>query len=215
MFRNLCSAILLSAIAGLGAWSAHSQSPIASPPKPATLDERFTNEVKPFLDRYCISCHGANKPKADLNLAHDKTVEAIARNEKQWELVLERLHAGDMPPEDAKMKPNPEERAAVVAWLNEVRAREADRNAGDPGIVLARRFSNAEYDNTIRDLTGIDIRPTASSRSIRPIKPGSTTRANRSRCRRPFSRSISPRLATWPITSSSSPTASSSRRIRL
>ena len=28
------------------------------------------------------------------------------------------------------------------------------------GIVLARRLSNAEYDYTIRDLTGVDIRPT-------------------------------------------------------
>ncbi len=34
------------------------------------------------------------------------------------------------------------------------------RNAGDPGPVLARRLSNAEFDYTIRDLTGVDIRPT-------------------------------------------------------
>src|SRR5213076_3122643 len=32
--------------------------------------------------------------------------------------------------------------------------------AGDPGIVLARRLSNAEYDYTIRDLTGVDLQPT-------------------------------------------------------
>ena len=38
--------------------------------------------------------------------------------------------------------------------------REARRNAGDPGPVLARRLSNAEFDYTIRDLTGVDIRPT-------------------------------------------------------
>ena len=37
---------------------------------------------------------------------------------------------------------------------------EAERNAGDPGTVLARRLSNAEFDYTIRDLTGVDIRPT-------------------------------------------------------
>ena len=36
---------------------------------------------------------------------------------------------------------------------------EARRNAGDPGLVLARRLSNAEYNNTIRDLTGADLRP--------------------------------------------------------
>ena len=35
-----------------------------------------------------------------------------------------------------------------------MRAEEIKRSAGDPGIVLARRLSNAEYGNTIRDLTG-------------------------------------------------------------
>ena len=38
--------------------------------------------------------------------------------------------------------------------------KKAKRNAGDPGRVTARRLSNAEYDDTIRDLTGVDIRPT-------------------------------------------------------
>ena len=28
------------------------------------------------------------------------------------------------------------------------------KNAGDPGLVLVRRLSNAEYNYTIRDLTG-------------------------------------------------------------
>src|SRR4029077_15476207 len=40
------------------------------------------------------------------------------------------------------------------------RKREARKNAGDPGPVPARRLSNAEYDATVRDLTGVDIRPT-------------------------------------------------------
>ncbi|HZO55146.1 MAG TPA: DUF1587 domain-containing protein [Bryobacteraceae bacterium] len=41
-----------------------------------------------------------------------------------------------------------------------MREREARRNAGDPGLVLTRRLSNAEYNYTIRDLTGVDIQPT-------------------------------------------------------
>ncbi len=48
----------------------------------------------------------------------------------------------------------------MLAWIHAVRAQEARRSAGDPGTVLARRLSNAEYDYTIRDLTGVDIRPT-------------------------------------------------------
>ncbi len=48
----------------------------------------------------------------------------------------------------------------MVAWVQALRRFEAGKNAGDPGPVLARRLSNAEFDYTIRDLTGVDIRPT-------------------------------------------------------
>src|SRR4029079_12209310 len=48
----------------------------------------------------------------------------------------------------------------VIDWIDALLAFEAKRNAGDPGPVPPRRLSNAEYDNTVRDLTGIDIRPT-------------------------------------------------------
>ena len=57
-------------------------------------------------------------------------------------------------------QPKAEERAAAIAWLDELRDRRTRENAGDPGTVLARRLSNAEFDYTIRDLTGVDIRPT-------------------------------------------------------
>ncbi len=125
-----------------------------------SLERRFTTEVKPFLDRYCFACHGSKKPKAALDLSRDATVPAIVANIRRWEQVLERVHAREMPPEDAARLPKEEERARVVAWLRELRENEAKRNAGDPGTVLARRLSNAEFDYTIRDLTGVDIRPT-------------------------------------------------------
>src|SRR5205807_5625667 len=54
----------------------------------------------------------------------------------------------------------PGERRAVIEWIKALRDHEARRSAGDPGVVLARRLSNAEFDYTIRDLTGVDIRPT-------------------------------------------------------
>ena len=75
--------------------------------------------------------------------------------------LLDKLQGKEMPPEDAPKQPEASERAAIVAWIKDLRAFEVERNAGDPGVVLARRLSNAEYDNTIRDLTGIDIRPGA------------------------------------------------------
>ena len=45
-----------------------------------------------------------------------------------------------------------------------MRAEEIKKFAGDPGMVLARRLSNAEYDYTIRDLTGQDMQVAGSFR---------------------------------------------------
>jgi mono/diheme cytochrome c family protein len=154
-------------LAGLGAWYAirpttgsATQGPEGVRPASAdALERRFATRVRPFLESYCFSCHGPKKKKGGLDLTRDATVKAVVKNVRQWELVLDRLHAQEMPPESAPRRPRPEERAAVIAWIRELCEREAERNAGDPGPVLARRLSNAEFDYTIRDLTGVDIRP--------------------------------------------------------
>jgi hypothetical protein len=131
-------------------------------PLPASeqLEAHFRETVRPFLETYCLKCHSGDKPKGDMNLGAFTTTELVAKDLPHWELVLEQLEAGSMPPAKAKQKPTNEARGALIAWIGEVRKLEATRNAGDPGPVPARRLSNAEYDNTIRDLTGVDLRPT-------------------------------------------------------
>jgi hypothetical protein len=168
----LALAVLALAAAGVGAWYAfraapdprgdHDPAPATgddSGPSDGTLEARFSKHVQPFLERYCFTCHGAQKQEASLDLRRDSTVAAVAKNPQQWDRVLERLRSEEMPPDEAPRRPTPDERAAVVAWLRDLREHERQRNAGDPGTVLARRLSNAEYDYTIRDLTGVDIRP--------------------------------------------------------
>jgi hypothetical protein len=146
-----------------------------------SLERRFVSQVWPFLERYCLSCHGGKKPKGALDLSqytNPKRQRGPNTNPKRqrgrsvlladtwyafpdrWEQVLERLQAREMPPAKASRQPKPGQRAAVIAWIRDLRDHEAQRNEGDPGTVLARRLSNAEFDYTIRDLTGVDIRPT-------------------------------------------------------
>jgi hypothetical protein len=65
-----------------------------------------------------------------------------------------------MPPSQSRQQPTAAERQSLIDWIETTSAADARRHPNDPGIVLARRLSNAEYDYTIRDLTGVDIRPT-------------------------------------------------------
>ncbi|HVW01930.1 MAG TPA: DUF1587 domain-containing protein, partial [Planctomycetaceae bacterium] len=113
---------------------------------------------------------GPKKQSAKLDLSGFTSVDAIVREHGTWDLVLERLEAGEMPPEKAPQQPSKAERQAIIDWITALRDREGRRNAGDPGTVLARRLSSAEYDNTIRDLTGVDIRPTREF----PVDPANT-----------------------------------------
>ncbi len=124
------------------------------------LEQKFRGAVVPFLDTYCLRCHSTNKPKGDLDLSAYKTVNSVAADLTRWELVLKQLEAKSMPPAKAKRHPTAVQSREVIAWVRDIRKRQADRNAGDPGPVPARRLSNAEYDHTVRDLTGFDLRPT-------------------------------------------------------
>jgi hypothetical protein len=135
--------------------SAGGKSSIAAPSEAA-----FHSSVQPFIQEYCVKCHGGKDPEAELDLSSTKAMAAVTGDPARWNLVLQRLKDKEMPPDDAEKQPTEEQRTPVVAWLENVRAYAVQKNAGDPGIVLARRLSNAEYDYTIRDLTGVDIRPT-------------------------------------------------------
>ncbi|HIK91702.1 MAG TPA: DUF1587 domain-containing protein, partial [Planctomycetes bacterium] len=59
-----------------------------------------------------------------------------------------------MPPKDSR-QPTDAELALLQNWVRDFLAAEAKAQAGDPGPVVLRRLSNAEYTYTIRDLTGV------------------------------------------------------------
>ena len=126
----------------------------------AQLDGRFHATVQPFLQTYCVTCHGKEKTEAELDLTTYSSLAAVVNDGRRGELLLERLKAEEMPPKKAKLHPPPDARRQVVKWFETMRDYESRRNAGDPGIVPARRLSNAEYDYSIRDLTGVDLKPT-------------------------------------------------------
>ena len=136
-----------------------SPSFLAAQNRTPDLATQFTQTVRPFLARHCNGCHTGASPAAQFNLAPYATMDDVVRDYAHWDLVLQRVSAGEMPPKAMK-QPSPAERKQIVDWIQAMRTSEAEKNAGDPGPVLARRLNNAEYNYSIRDLTGVDLRPT-------------------------------------------------------
>ena len=117
----------------------------------------FQRDVKPVLEAYCIRCHGPETRTAGIDFRSIGPQGDAAQRRDVWLRVIRVLREREMPP--AAPFPNEAERISVADWADEA-LRTIDwskvRNAGHTVIP---RLNRTEYDNTIRDLTGLDLRP--------------------------------------------------------
>lgn len=134
------------------------QTATLSAAEPAADFADFQTTVQPLLAKYCVGCHGGDKPNAELRLDRFKTDHDVLADYKNWNRVLEQLESEVMPPIEYR-QPSAEERAALIAGIQRQTARVVCGKAVDPGRVTIRRLNRNEYNNTIRDLIGIDFQP--------------------------------------------------------
>ncbi len=119
----------------------------------------FDSLVKPFVEEHCASCHGPRRQKGGLNLAAYESLEALTSDADRWEMVVQKLRDGEMPPEDEEPRPTPKQVEALTGFVEREIARADAARPPDPGRVTTRRLNRTEYNNTIRDLLAVDIRP--------------------------------------------------------
>ncbi|MDG1072324.1 MAG: DUF1592 domain-containing protein [Akkermansiaceae bacterium] len=116
----------------------------------------FPSQVLPILEEHCFKCHGEKKQKGKLRLdtlSPDLLKSRIAA--ETWHDVRDALNLGEMPPEE-EPELFREKRQILVGWVNqEIDALiEAKKSTG--GRVVLRRLNRSEYQNTMRDLLGIE-----------------------------------------------------------
>ena len=118
----------------------------------------FEADVQPFLETHCVLCHNAQLKTAGLVLDSYRAGEAAAADSDVWQRVKRMLGGGKMPPAD-RPRPPRQDIADVLDWIAANTPEETIQIQPDPGRVTARRLNRAEYNNTVRDLLGIDFRP--------------------------------------------------------
>lgn len=153
--RRLCSIAALALAAGR-AWAS-----------PSDASPSFEKDVRPILLENCVSCHNPDKKKGDLDLSRFATADKAITDQEVWHDVADRLRANEMPPKKAKKHPSDDDRKTILAWIESHVAKGAEPDctkiASDKtqkfyrGYVMSRRLTRAEYDNTIRDLVGVDF----------------------------------------------------------
>ncbi|WP_254509430.1 DUF1592 domain-containing protein [Anatilimnocola floriformis] len=118
--------------------------------------QRFHAEFQPFLSKHCVACHRGDKPKGNLDLEKLSLDLADDKARGQWTAVVERLDAGDMPPAD-KPRPDAQEVKKLTAWLSPRIATAETAARAAQGRVVVRRLNRSEYENTVRDLLGVQV----------------------------------------------------------
>ncbi len=101
---------------------------IASPLTVATCAAEpisYEQDVRPILKTHCFHCHGEGDELAgglDLRLRRliatgGDSGSALVEGKPDDSLLVERMHSGDMPPEEVPLRPNETEIATIEKWI--------------------------------------------------------------------------------------------------
>jgi mono/diheme cytochrome c family protein len=128
-----------------------SQTP---PPGPVRVD--LANFLQALFSGSCHACHNSQAKMAGLDLTALAS-RPITRDDRiTWEKILAKLKSGQMPP-PGRPRPNEAELRTAVKHLEEALGAMASAIGPDPGHIPPHRLNRTEYNNTIRDLLGVDI----------------------------------------------------------
>ena len=110
--------VRITSWAGVGLILLYGGTVLASPPsiEPTPDAKLFDEQFRPLLVRHCIACHDGDKPKGKFRLDSLTTDFTDAATRAHWTAVIERLEAGEMPPE-GKPRPLGRDVQALTGWL--------------------------------------------------------------------------------------------------
>ena len=156
--RHLGFAVRIVAAGVAVVWGSVCAAEPAIQPVPANAPvPSFVKDVQPLLAKYCSECHHGEKAKGGLAFDTFKDESTAVSRRQDWEKIARQLDSEMMPPV-GKPEPSDDERALLIGWI-ESRVLKIDCSKVDPGRVTIRRLNKAEYNNTIRDLLGVDVKP--------------------------------------------------------
>jgi hypothetical protein len=109
-----------------------------------------------IFEQYCHACHAGAEPKGDFRVDILTLDFDDKENREKWLNVVEKLRSGIMPPK-GKPRPAAKEAKALTDWIDAQVARAENARGAQQGRAVMRRLNQIEYQNTVRDLLGIEI----------------------------------------------------------
>ncbi len=130
-----------------------------NPSDPYASDAVFKQSVLPILQDHCLDCHDADTAEGDIDFSGILEAAHVLEHREDFVRAGKQLSVAGMPPEDSGMELTEDESRAIKAWLDWKLYRVDCDLVNDVGWVSIHRLNRSEYNNTIRDLFGIDLQP--------------------------------------------------------
>jgi hypothetical protein len=127
------------------------------PGAPVIGQETLQKKAAPFVNTYCVRCHGPETQKAGLRLDTLSADLADEANLSKWTKVHDKVASGKMPPKKSE-QPGKAETGAFAKLLHDQLHQASLTHQQTKGRVLLRRLNSTEYENTIRELVGTKVR---------------------------------------------------------
>lgn len=143
-------------VTAVGGAAGSSQSAGATADRAITAE--WTEVVRPVLLKHCGECHMNGGNEGGVGFDDYDSLDKIRAHESTWEQIRGVIRAEAMPPPESATI-TPEERKVLTLWIERA-LHEVDCGCRPvPPSVTVRRLNQFEYDNTIRDLFGMELRP--------------------------------------------------------
>jgi len=120
---------------------------------------QFKSAFEPLLYEHCGDCHMDGASKGGMSFDDLDTKAELLEHREMWRKVKEVVMFGDMPPEPEDTDFGGLEVEMIVAWID-AKIDTIDHDDPiyqDPGPAVVRPLTATEYENTIRDLLGVEI----------------------------------------------------------
>jgi hypothetical protein len=131
-----CFAALLGLL--FGGLARGADTPIVPSPESRLTFER---DVRPVLKKHCFQCHGEGKTEGGLDVRMARLLAtggdsgaAVVAGKSHASLLVERLKAGEMPPEKIHLRPTASEIAIIARWIDSG-AETARPEPADPSLL--------------------------------------------------------------------------------
>ena len=122
----------------------------------AFAEDPFDKSIQPFLQTYCVSCHGEETQKGKIRLDHLSANMEDRKEAELWARSLEAIEFGEMPSDKADKFPTKAEARLVQDWIA--------RSLAQAGLKVEDKADKEGYGNLIpHDLL---FSPTESKRLV-------------------------------------------------